>query len=86
MHEKDSLWVLLVLPIQRTMESYYLQAKYCSFQLESSIFLQNNLLLDYSLQTWAFINKIGNIDSDEHVIVLVMLQGDSVTHQQQPVR
>lgn len=76
---------MIVVPKQAAIVCQQFATEDSSFDLESSVFFKGDLFLNCSLQGWAFVDIIFDADSNEHMIVFVVLQGYSVPDQKQPV-
>ena len=62
------------------MKGQQLAAEGYSFDLEPSIFLQNNIRFGQSHQRLTVFDQLRDIDPNKEVIVLVVFKRDAIAH------
>ena len=83
-HIEDGLWIFLVFPQHCSEIGDQLYTKGSPLHLEPSVFL-HRYILSPPLQRNTLLYYILNIDAYEKVVVLIVLEGYPVSHQEQPV-
>ena len=72
MDTEDGLGIFSYFPVQGSVESQQLVAKFSLFDFESSVFLQSYVWLNCPLQGRVVVDVLRNVDSQKEVIIFIM--------------
>ena len=82
---KYTVWVLFKVPKHSSIEDNKFIAKNCSFYFKPPVFPQNYIWLYSSLQSFALVDILRDIQSDEQMVIFVMFQSDAISHQKESI-